>query len=688
MRRQLRLPVSTTIPEVVSLGGGLDQVTPNLRLRPGVLRDALNFEQAISGGYARLLGYERTDGRPAPSDATYLALTCNITGTIAAGNTVTGGTSGATGRVISVTGSVVAVTKVAGTFAAAETLLVAAVVRATVTSLGGAGTARDWNAQQMALAADVYRADIAVPAGSGAVRGGFYYGATNYCFRDNAGGTALVLYKESAAGWVVVPFFNEVSFTAGGTEYAPGSTITQGANSATVKAVCLQSGAWGGTAVGRLIITTPTPGNFAAGAAAGGGSCTLSGAQTAITLLPGGHVQTDIGTLVSTRLVFGCDGVNRGWQFDGTTLTPITTGATADMPSNVLVHKDHLWFTFGNVLKNSGIANGTTGAPFNWTATAGGSETPVPDTITCLLRQPGSQSVGTMSVSTASETLMMYGTSAADFNLVAFEESAGARLYGGQRLGGQALLFGDLGVFSVAATQAFGNFAPAALTLNIRPFLQVRRTQCNASLVNREKSQYRVFFNDGYGLYMTVVNGRMMGAVPVYFPNKVVCAWKGPSPNGNEVAYFGSDNGMVYKLDAGTSHDGAVLDAYATLVFNASGDSRQEKYYKGATFEVQGEGYAEFSVTYQLNYGMTNRLQGSTPRSSVVDLGASLWDTGLLYDTAVYWDGNTLVPNEIPVEGTGVNVAIRIDSAGSAAWSSFTLNSIVLHWAKRRARKH
>jgi hypothetical protein len=689
--KQLRLRSSVTDYDQIQLNGGLDLLTPTSALRPGYIRDGLNFEQSITGGYSRILGYERTDGRPAPSAAVYQVLTCNITGALAVGNTITGVTSGATGVVISIDTALglVAFTKSVGAFVSGETLNVAGTPRATVTSLGGVGNGADWDAIQLGLAADNYRADIAAPAGSGQIRGGFFHAGVNYCFRDNAGGTALVLYKETSSGWTVVPFLNEVSFTAGSVAPTIGGTITQGANSATVRGIATQSGTWaGGTAAGRLIITTPAPGNFAAGALTAGGTLTLSGAQTAITMLPGGRVETDKGNLTGVRKVYGWDGVNRAWEFDGTTLIPLTTGATVDKPTHGCVFKDHLFLSFGPILKGSGISTPTLnqGAPYDWTVAAGGAEFNCASDIKCLLRMPGSQAVGAMSISCEESTEILYGTSAADWQKVEFEESAGARAYGGQRLGGQAIVYGDLGVFSIATTQNYGNFLPSTLTLNIRPFTQTRRTLCTASLVNREKSQYRVFFSDGYGLYMTIVNGRVKGSLPVFFPNKVVCAWQGAAADGNETAYFGSDNGFVYRLDSGTSADGASIDAYGTLVFNAQGNARVVKQYRGATFEIQGDGYAEFNVTHELNYGSTERPQGATPQEAIIDLNAGMWDSGLAWDTLT-WDGRTLAPNEVPLSGRGVNIALRVESS-SAIFSSFTINSIVIHYTPRKARKH
>ena len=60
--------------EGIALDGGLDIVTPTLNLKPGVARASINFEASMTGGYARVAGFERLDGRPAPSTADYRIL--------------------------------------------------------------------------------------------------------------------------------------------------------------------------------------------------------------------------------------------------------------------------------------------------------------------------------------------------------------------------------------------------------------------------------------------------------------------------------------------------------------------------------------------------------------------------------------------------------------------------------------
>lgn len=686
MPSQLRLPASSTRYDYVGLTGGLDLLTPTLQLKPGYVRDAINWELSVTGGYSRAGGYERYDGHQAfPSIATYDTITVTITGAIAVGNAIVGGTSAATGTVVSIdtsTGaSVIAYTQQTGSFIVGEAVKVAAVTQGTITALDEAGTAASYNVATRALAANVYRALIAAVPGSGITRGVAKLNGVLYAWRDNGGATAMAIYKATSAGWVLVPLLFELAFTAGGTAYPVGSTVTQGGVSATVKQVALQSGAWGGTAVGRLIITAPSGGNFAAGAIAGGGTATASGIQTAITIPPGGHVQTDLGNFGGVVKLYGCDGVGRGFEFDGVTYAPIVTANSPDIPRTVMIHKDHVFFGFDTNYQHSGITT-----PFNWTALAGSAAYRVNDTITVMLRQPGDQSSGAASISTKTATYMHYGSSAANFNSVPFEESAGARAYSGQRLGGQSLVFANLGVFSLSVTQAFGNFTPASMTLKIRPFTEERKELCVGSAIDRKKSQYRLFFSNGDGLYLTVVNGRLLGSLPVNFTHPVTCCVsQGGDIDGKDSTFFGGANGFVYQLDAGTSHDGEVIQSYFTLTYANEGNSRVEKRYRGCAFEVQGTSYATFQVTYELGYGGHGRVQGSDARNAVAELTSAFWDSGFTFDLFTF-DGGGISPSHVEMRGIGENVSLRIES-NSDAYDPFTLNSAIIHYTPRKALK-
>lgn len=98
--------------------GGMDIVTPSISVSPGTALDAQNYEPAISGGYRRIDGYERFDGRQSPTSASYWVLPFNTTGAIAVGNKIVGLTSGATAYVLAITATYLVLARMVGIFAA------------------------------------------------------------------------------------------------------------------------------------------------------------------------------------------------------------------------------------------------------------------------------------------------------------------------------------------------------------------------------------------------------------------------------------------------------------------------------------------------------------------------------------------------------------------------------------------
>jgi hypothetical protein len=678
MRKGVQLP--SVQHSYIPLQGGFDLLTPTLRLKPGVLRDTLNFEAAPTGGYRRIDGYERYDGRPNPSDAGWSTITVTAIGTLAVGDTVNGQTSGATGYIIAIDGLVIVMTKTTGAFAVAENAREGVAVQGVVTALGGAVTDARTSALYTNLAADAYRTDILAVPGSGPIRGVAYYNSLVYAWRNNAGGTALDLYKSSAAGWVNVPLGEEISFSNANTSVQEGDTLTQGAVTSTIMRVMVQTGTLAsGVNTGRLIISGRGGGNYGAGAATstGGGALTLAAIQTAITLLPDGRVVTETGSFTantSQRLYFA-DGVNRGAEFDGTTWAPISTGMTVDAPDRVTVHQRHLFFSYGSSIQHSGI-----GTPYMWTVVVGAGELSVDGDVTDWVRRPGAQSTGSLVIYCRNSTHVLYGTDSITWNLTTYSPETGGIAYTAQAVGSSYIL-DDRGVVELAAVQEYGNFSDSAITTNIRPWLQTRRNRATGSSVNREKNQYRLFFSDGSGLYVTINKGRLLGAMPVAFDNPVTVACNGETPDGAETNFFGSTNGFVYRLDAGTSLDGGSITATALLNFDAQGDSRVRKRYRRGSLEIQGASYVELQIGYNLSYGDSTIVDQGAASTYSNTFSAPYWNT-FVWDSFV-WDGLTLSPNDIEITGQAENIAIRIDCNGDY-FDSFTLNSLILSFTTGR----
>jgi hypothetical protein len=677
------MPAPQVQYDLIYLKGGLDLITPTLALPGGVARDAVNFEASITGGYTRIEGYERYDGQTAPSTATYNSIQLNLTGVISVGNSIVGVTSGQSGTVIAVNGGSIYYTKSTGVFTVGETINVLGVAKGTVAALIATATLTTAiDAQYLGLAADVYRADINVVPGSGQIRGVVEINGIVYAWRNNAGGTAMAIYKSSSAGWVNVPLGFEMSFNTGTAEIFDGNVITgvTSGRTATVTRVVLETGSWGaGTAAGRLIFASAS-GNFTAGEilqVSASNKATVVAAQSAITLLPDGRVETVFGNFGGSAAqlqAYGCDGINRGFEFDGTVYVPIKTGMTTDVPTHVAVHKQHLFFSF-----NTSIQFSSLGFPYQWTPLLGAGEIVQPEPVTAFVIQPGDQSTGAMAIYSDNYTYILYGTDSASWSLTAYNTGAGAKAYSGQNIS-QTYTFDNRGVITLQATLSYGNFDSASVTLNIRPFTQTRRNRVTASGINREKSQYRLFFSDGYGLYITIANGQMLGSMPVYFPNPVTCSCESTDSFTTETMFFGSTNGYVYALDAGTSFDGQEINALLTLNYNSENSPRLLKRYRRGSFEITGSGYCEFQFSYDLAYSSTYIGQESNVTYANA-FAASNWDT-VLWD-AFSWDGKTLAPSDVEIKGTGENILLRI-SSGSPYYQPFTINSVILHYTTRR----
>jgi hypothetical protein len=244
-------------------------------------------------------------------------------------------------------------------------------------------------------------------------------------------------------------------------------------------------------------------------------------------------------------------------------------------------------------------------------------------------------------------------------------------------------VFDDLGVVNLQATLNFGNFASGALTSNILPFIIQERTRVSASTINRTKGQYRVFFSDGYGLWLTIANQRYLGAIPVFFPNPVNVVDEHTTSEGEEVSYFGSndDGGYVYQLDKGSSFDGANIDAFITLAWEFLKSPRIEKRYRRGSIEVQGDSWTQISFGYQLGYG-TPKINQPTPVDYATDFTpAPLWDE-FTWDEFI-WDGETLTPTTVDMTGTAENVQITLTSSTDYI-QPFIVNSVIYQYSMRR----
>lgn len=673
--------------------GGLDLVTVPALVKPGRVSSSVNFEPDNNGGYTKMKGLERYDGSPRPSDASYYVAEVAVTGAVFFGDTITGSTSGATGLVVLVEStSKLVLAKVTGTFVA-ETFTVSGTPQGTVVEvLEDPETDVRLHAVYKNLAADAYRGDITAVPGSGTVRGVKYYKGEKYAFRDNAGATACVLHRATSAGWQAVSFGREIQFDNATAEILDGDVVVGATSLAAgvVKRSLLRTGTWASQGVGTLVFDSIAGAFIDNENLLVGGSTKVvaNGVDTAVALEAGGKFEFEVinffGTAGTERL-YAADGVNLMGEFDGTTWVPIRTGAPTDSPRFVREHRKHLICSILGSVFSSG-----TGYPYSYTAITGSAEIGTGSSITGLSPEVGDANSGAMLVLSDQKCFMLYGNDATDFNLVLHSPASGGKAYTVQNLGYSHFL-SNRGVTQLMASQAFGNFQLNVLTKDIQPLIDQKRGMQISSCVIRNNNQYWIFFNDGSGIIMQVLQSNNANAPTIgptmpfdYGADRVMNVVDSfVDVDGIDRVLAGSTDGFVYELNKGTTLDGDSMRFNLMLHFNHSRSLRVRKNYRRTVFHVESQGYAEFKVGYDLGFGKRSIRQSRLQDESLVGLGG-FWDsfvwTSFVWDTPVVEELNVYTP------GNGDSIALIV-AGDSEITEQFTLQTCIPYFKINRPER-
>ncbi|MEQ9131101.1 MAG: hypothetical protein RJQ08_13665 [Salinisphaeraceae bacterium] len=677
-----------------ALIGGLDLTTPAIQVPPGRAIAGVNYEPHPAG-YQRVDGYERRDGRPRPSKASYWVIQFDAgQAAIAEDDTVTGATSGASGRAVidavvesgsyggSDAAGYVVLTNVSGTFQDNENLQVSAATKVVADGVAverGAGNDTD-DATWIQSAIEKARADIDALPGSGPVRGAWAYGSDIYAFRDNSGGTAGVMHKATASGWSAVDLGREIAFDAGTAEFFEAETLTGGTSgaTATIKRVVKESGGWSGSdAAGRLILASVT-GTFQDNETitSASGSATSDGADAAITLPAGGRYDFRNHNFYGASDLFrmyGCNGEGRGFEFDGTVFVPIDTGMVEDKPIRVEVHRNHLFFGF----RGGSLQHSSTGEPYVWSPITGAGEIGIGEDISDLL---GSVA-GALIVFGDNKVATLVGDDSANWVLNILAEDAGAAAWTGQMIG-TPIYLDRLGVRSATTTDRFGNFLLGTLTQLVEPLFRAKRaagvTPIGAIRV-RAKDQYRLYWSDGTG--MTIYFGREPAEILLFKLDFVpTCLYSAQTDtDGAEVLLAGDADGMVYEFDAGTSFDGEPVPAFLRLAFNHLGSPSQKQRFTKATVEMDGGPSTTLGLTAEFSYGDPDQPP-SIEQTFDVAGGGGFWDE-MIWDQ-FYWSSPVEGQAEAPLDGIGRNVSLTLISNATYE-QPHVLSGVIFNFSNR-----
>jgi hypothetical protein len=653
---------SQTNPDYFLLGGGLDLLTPAITMEPGKVSSSQNYEPQIGGGYRRIDGFERFDGQDSPSDMAYWLAAVTLTLPVAVDDTITGLTSAATGIVIAQIPGYLVLGAVTGTFTNNESISNGATVGTIglVALRGAADPSND--ADYTNLAADLQRGNIDAVPGEGRIRGVWRYNDVLYAFRDNVGATAGGMYKSTSAGWVQVTFGSEIQFTNAVGEIFAGNTITgltSGATALVVKPM-LRTGTWSAAGVGTLIISTIT-GTWQSGEAiqvTGVTKATSSSLATAITRLPGGALDfcnANFTGSTDTKKMYGADGVNLAFEFDGTNYIPIRTGMATDAPSHVIEHKFYLHLSFRGSSQYSGL-----GLPYAWTSILGAGEIATGENITGYLIQSGGSSTASLAIFTEGRTYILYGSSSANFVLTPSVDDIGSFAFTAQSIGNDSMSLSNRGIQRLRTTLNYGNFEFASVSHLIQPLITGKRGLQTASTTLKTKGQYRVYFSDYSCIAVGLTGDKINGLMPLNYGIPVRCMCTAEDSDGRERTWFGSDSGYVYEDHCGTSFDGEPIESWLRLTFNTLKNPRMRKQFRAAILELTSEGFSNIDVAYDLGYGTLDVARGVGVLGQEITATGGFWDQ-FTWDSFA-WDAQAVGNPRISLDGVEKSISMNFYS--------------------------
>lgn len=672
-----------------SFEGGLNLVDTPLKVRPGELLGVKNYEPGIRGGYRRVDGFERFDGRDKPSEASFVYMEIDSTTPAnypLVGETVTGGTSGATGiLLVSVTATpAVVIGRVSGTFVDGETLSESGNDFGDVDGdpLVDLAPDDDQLATYQSAATEDLRTLIEKVPGEGAILGVVPYGGTVYAFRNHTGGATAKMFKSSAAGWVEVTLNSYLLFDdVASQEIAiEGGTVTGGTSgaTATVERVGYHDGTVAGDDAHGHLVLSGISGTFVNDeilTIGGQNVGTANGAVVTQTLNPDGRYEFRIHNFYGhnkSRRLYGVDGENYAFEYDDSgVFSPIITNMVVDKPTHLGIHQQALWLSFaGGSAQLSGDAD-----PLAWLVVLGAGEFAIGAEITGFLEEVGDA----LFIMTDKRTWYITGRRGT-YALDEYNYETGAKEWTVQRIG-QGIYLDQRAFSKLAASDQFGNFAYNAFSDKIEPLVKALLPLATASCISRKKNLYRCFFSDTRFVSIGVRGNKITAITTCDYDIPVRCIESlQEGPNGTEMIVFGSDDGYVYEADVGKSFDGDPIEAFGRLVFHYSKSPTRRKRYRHASLDVTTEGPA--TLLLSIDYTFASAEEPGNPAINVnADGGGGFWD---ISDWDEFkWSTGVVSTARFKLEGAGRNIGLLFYHS-SAVESSHSLEGLTLHYSPRR----
>lgn len=676
----------------VTLSGGLDLEIPPIEAPSGKCLEAFNYYESVKGGYTTLLGYERYDGLPRPSDATYHYI--HITDydlaagavSIAVGATVVIGTLTVTVVLTEVKGDgtelIIIGGEPTGDIPATPTAFDTGAIATEISSEGYAST--DWETggfeSYMVATQLVRRTAISPVPGAGSVTGVAQIRGTKLAWRDDSGDSKC--YKATAASWSQIPYASLYVVDTSSPEIK--ATVGDLCNGGQDKIIAIHDFLTAGapTADTFIYIVKRISGSTPTAFVNDVGSVAIGAVTSSISWTPAGggaidYVNHNFYAGTDTFDMFFADGINTAMWYSSAdeVIAPISADYTtlAEVCSHVITHNQMLMMstTGGTYLTSA------PGEPDVLDAFVGAHEIGVGDEITGMR----STSAEELAIFTRNETHVVKGKDATDWVKRIGSKNSGAKSNCIASID-DVFASDDRGIARLSRTDALGGFNASTITDDIQSLFNAVSNAATCATTLRALNQMRFFYGTRFLICARVpynANGNegiRYGITEGAYPVPVLNVSTEEDDVGIETTYFGSDDGYIYQMDIGSNHDGAIMESTLTVHYNHLQTPLTKKRFVGADIEAITKAPCTFTVYYNMNDG----TKTFNPRTVYFPGSEDLWDEAK-YDSGLF-DSAPLSRPKMGFKGTGFNMNLSFVRS-SAVEPQGTLTGYALRYKMR-----
>ena len=423
--------------------------------------------------------------------------------------------------------------------------------------------------------------------------------------------------------------------------------------------------------------------NKTGGASAGMYESTATGwseVTTGITLSPSGRyefVNYNFGGHAGSTKMYGVDGTNKAFEYDGTTYTEITTGMTSDKPTHVFAKDNYLWLSFvGGSVQHSPLKDPTG----TWTLSLGTGEIAVGDEVTGFKDMPS----GTMGIFCRNSINILSGFVGVDLAMKLYSAEVGAVEHSIQRVGNPAFAT-DYGISTLLPVMEYGDFKSINITEKAEDVFKVLQGKLVSSVVVRDKEQMRLFYSNGLGIILGFRKSKLIGIMPFNYGVVAACSSSAKDTDGTEHVYMGSDDGYVYQLDAGNSFNGEARTSWLIPVFNQFKTPERVKRFFKVVLEIDAKAATTMSFRPVFNYGDVDDPDARSQILSFDDTieisgGGGVWDSSTWGE--FYYDSDLVGSAYGYITGVGQNMSLAIEST-STNEEPHTIQGAIVHYSNR-----